>query len=66
MKKTFDFINMKKEIVSGNFLEGERVTVSLNGEKFTRKVMYCRTDGLYIKIKGFSFYEYEFENYSER
>ena len=47
------------EIVKGRFLEGEKVTVKIDGIEVTRKVKYNRTDGLYIIYKNRKYFEYE-------
>ena len=47
------------EIVKGRFLEGENVTVKIDGIEVTRKVKYNRADGLYIIYKNRKYFEYE-------
>ena len=47
------------EIVKGRFLEGEKVTVKIDGIEVTRKVKYNRMDGLYIIYKNRKYFEYE-------
>ena len=47
------------EIVKGRFLEGEKVTVKIDGIEVTRKVKYNRADGLYIIYKNRKYFEYE-------
>ena len=52
---------MKLEIITGNFTEGEYVTVAIGGKQITRKVYYSATMGdLYINYKGLSYCYYEF------
>lgn len=51
------FDEMGKEIVSGEFAEGEYVTVRIDGKEYTRKVrnsakQFC---DLYITVKGYAF-----------
>lgn len=48
---------MEKEIISGNFFEGEYVTVRVDGKEYTRKVRYSAKHyaDLYIMIKGYAF-----------
>lgn len=48
------------EIVKGRFLEGEKVTVKIEGVEITRKVKYNRADGLYIIYQNRKYFEYEF------
>ena len=50
------------EIVKGRFLEGEKVTVKIDGIEVTRKVKYNRADGLYIIYKNRKYFEYELQN----
>ena len=52
------------EIVKGRFLEGEKVTVKIEGVEITRKVKYNRADGLYIIYQNRKYFEYEC-NYDE-
>lgn len=47
--------------ISGNFLEGENVTVEIDGKQITRKVKYNRSDGLYIVYQNRKYFEYECE-----
>lgn len=51
------FDDMEKEIISGEFAEGEYVTVKVDGKEYTRKVKYSarRYADLYITIKGYVF-----------
>ena len=52
---------MKLEIITRNFVEGEFVTVAIDGKKITRKVYYSATMGdLYINYKGLPYCYYEF------
>lgn len=50
------------EIVSGNFFEGEMVTVKVCGKEFTRKVKYSarKYADLYITINGYAITYEEF------
>lgn len=55
-------MNMELKIIGGKFYEGERVTVSINGEVITRKVHYSRDAGdLYIVFKNDRYFYGEFE-----
>lgn len=45
--------------ISGDFYEGEFVTVEFQGKVYRRKVRYSRFNGLYIVIKGWIFFESE-------
>lgn len=51
------FDDMEKEIISGEFAEGEYVTVKVDGKEYTRKVKYSARQyaDLYITIKGYVF-----------
>ena len=60
------------EIIDGNFCEGEKVTVSINGKVFTRRVRYSarKWADLYITINGYTvtyseFYEEDFAKYAD-
>jgi len=56
-----DFSEMEKKVVDGDFLEGETVTVSIDGKEYTRKVRYERECGdLTITVKGYKFFASEF------
>lgn len=52
------------EIVSGNFFEGETVTVKILGKEFTRKVKYSarKWADLYITVNGHDITAEEFFN----
>jgi hypothetical protein len=56
-----DFEHMEKLVIAGDFYEGKRVTVKVDGKVYTRKVMYKKSDGLYITINNYRFFEYEFK-----
>lgn len=45
--------------ISGNFAEGQEVTLSINGTEVTRKVRWNKADGLYIVYKNRKYFEYE-------
>lgn len=47
-------------IINGVFIEGEKVTVVIDGKQITRTVKYNRTDGLYIVYQNRRYFEYEF------
>lgn len=51
------FDDMEKEIISGEFAEGEYVTVKVDGKEYTRKVKYSARQyaDLYITVKGYVF-----------
>ncbi len=52
----------QKKILDGDFLEGEKVTVLINGEKHTRKVKYSKKWGdLIITVLGIEHAKYEFK-----
>lgn len=46
-------------LLSGNFYEGETITVSIDGNVISRKVKYSNKDGLYIMYKNRKQFEYE-------
>ena len=46
-------------LLSGNFYEGETITVSIDGNVISRKVKYSNKDGLYIMYKNRKRFEYE-------
>ena len=48
-------------IINGVFIEGEKVTVVIDGKQITRTVKYNRTDGLYIVYQNRRYFEYEFQ-----
>lgn len=45
--------------IKGKFLEGEKVTVDIDGKQIERKVKYNRMDGLYIIYQNRKYFEYE-------
>ena len=45
--------------ISGEFFEGQEVTLSINGIEVTRKVRYNKMDGLYIVYKNRKYFQYE-------
>ena len=47
------------EYIKGKFLEGEKVTVEIDGKQIERKVKYNRMDGLYIIYQNRKYFEYE-------
>lgn len=51
------FDELDKEIINGEFVEGEYVTVRVDGKIYTRKVKNSskRYADLYITIKGYTF-----------
>lgn len=49
------------QFISGNFLEGQKVTVKLNDKIYTRVVRYRKIEGLYIIIDNRMYFEYEVE-----
>lgn len=51
------FEDMEKEIVDGDFHEGQMVTVKVDGHTYRRRVRYSakRYADLYIMIKGYAF-----------
>lgn len=54
---------IKKEIIDGEFLEGQFVTVRIDGKEFRRKVRYSTKWGdLIITIYNNEYAKYEFEN----
>ena len=50
------------EIIEGDFYEGEKVTVSICGKQFTRKVKYSKKKwaDLYITVNGYDITYSEF------
>ena len=46
-------------LLSGNFYEGETITVNIDGNVISRKVKYNNKDGLYIMYKKRKQFEYE-------
>lgn len=53
---------MELKIVSGEFCEGKKVTVSINGNTVTRKVYYSKDAGdLYITYKNSRYFYSEFD-----
>lgn len=53
---------MELRIISGEFYEGKKVTVSINGDTVTRKVYYSRDAGdLYIVYQNDRYFYNEFE-----
>lgn len=46
-------------LLSGNFYEGEMITVNIDGNIISRKVKYNNKDGLYIMYKNKKRFEYE-------
>lgn len=55
----------RPEIISGDFAEGEMVTVRINGKEFTRRVKYSarKWADLYITINGHTVTYSEFYDY---
>lgn len=55
----------RPEIISGDFVEGEMVTVRINGKEFTRRVKYSarKWADLYITINGHEITYTEFCNH---
>lgn len=49
------------KVLSGNAIEGKKVTVSLCGRKYTRVFRYRRDCGLYIIINNTEYYLSEME-----
>ena len=45
--------------ISGDFFEGQIVTLSINGTEITRKVKNNKMDGLYIVYKNRKYFQYE-------
>lgn len=59
---TQNIIKSKKEIISGDFLEGEFVTVRVEGDVYERKVQYSKEKGdLFITIRRKEYLYSEFE-----
>lgn len=48
------------QIIKGRFLEGEKITIEIDGKQVERKIKYNRTDGLYIVYQNRKYFEYEF------
>ena len=53
--------------ISGDFAEGQEVTLLINGTEVTRKVRYSRMDGLYVVYKNMKYFhsECDFNKYYE-
>lgn len=49
----------KMKYIKGKFLEGEKVTVEIDGKQIERKVKYNRMNGLYIMYQNRKYFEYE-------
>ena len=49
------------KIISGRFLENQKVKVLVDGVEIERKVRFNRQDGLYITYKNRKYFEYEFK-----
>lgn len=47
-------------IVKGLFLEGEKITIKVDGKLIERKVWHNRVDGLYFMYQNKKYFEYEF------
>lgn len=47
-------------IVKGLFLEGEVITIKVDGKVIERKVRCNRVDGLYFVYQNKKYFEYEF------
>lgn len=45
--------------ISGDFSEGQEVTLLINGIEVTRKVRYSRMDGLYVVYKNMKYFHSE-------
>lgn len=59
---THNVVTSKKEILSGDFKEGEYVTVRVEGNVYERKVRYSHEHGdLFITIKRKDYLYCEFE-----
>lgn len=51
------------KILQGNFIEGEKVTVIVNGKTVQRRVYYSKRAGdLYIWVDNNMYFYYEFMN----
>jgi uncharacterized protein YacL (UPF0231 family) len=53
--------------ISGDFAEGQEVTLLINGTEVTRKVRYNNMDGLYVMYKNMKYFhsECDFSKYYE-
>ena len=53
--------------ISGDFAEGQEVTLLINGTEVTRKVRYNSMDGLYVVYKNMKYFhsECDFSKYYE-
>lgn len=54
-------MDRKLKVTNGSFIEGEYVTVSINGAMHRRKVRYNKCYGLYIVIGDRVYFEYDFD-----
>ena len=50
---------MRIKLLKGVFIEGNLITVEIDGKQVERKVHYKRSDGLYIVYKNTLYFEYE-------
>ena len=46
-------------LIKGGFLEGEKITIEIDGKQVERKVKYNRMDGLYIVYQNRKYFHYE-------
>lgn len=52
-----------RKILDGRFIEGERVTVNIDGREATRKVKWSKmANDLYIRVDGRFYFYCEFVN----
>lgn len=49
------------KIISGRFLENQKVKALIDGVEVERKVCFNKQDGLYITYKNKKYFEYEFK-----
>lgn len=56
-----EFCGELMKIISGRFLENQKVKVLINGIEIERKVRFNKQDGLYITYKNRKYFEYEFQ-----
>lgn len=47
------------KFISGDMVEGGRITVEIDGIKIERVVRYNHMDGLYVIFKNSKYFEYE-------
>lgn len=52
------------KLISGDMIEGGKVTIEIDGKQIKRVIRYNRMDGLYFVYNNMKYFEYECD-YSE-